>query len=73
MNISHQQVEALILVMIKMSKEVDDYRSLSNHKEDDEYVGYREGYYDACLDILTNLGYSVSEINEMEEVLAARK
>jgi len=69
MNISFKQVENFVAEMVKAWNEVDQYRARHDYTGDDEYVGYREGLYDAYLDVLLTLGYSVDEINEMESRL----
>lgn len=70
MLISHNQVLKVIEDMSKMSKEIDKERNRINYKgpeDDNSYIVYREGYYDACYDLLINLaGYSPEEIEELE-------
>lgn len=68
--LSQQQVEIIIKEMVNASEEVDEYRNSIVYNEDDEYVGYREGLYDAYLNVLHTVGYSVSEITRMEERLS---
>ncbi|MED4354464.1 hypothetical protein P9265_19495 [Schinkia azotoformans] len=70
MMVTHNQAFNIVKDMIKFSKEIDQERIRINYQSpdnDNAYITYREGYYDACLDFLTNvLNYSTEEIEEME-------
>lgn len=70
MMVTHNQALNIVKDMVKFSKEVEQERIRVNYKspnDDNAYINYREGYYDACMDLLTNvLGYSPEEIEEME-------
>jgi hypothetical protein len=72
MGLSFNQVERIVSEMVKAWNEVEEHRSRLDYTGDDEYVGYREGLYDAYLDVLVTLGYSVEEINEMESRLGKK-
>jgi hypothetical protein len=72
MGLSFNQVERMVSEMVKAWNEVDEHRNRQYYAGDDEYVGYREGLYDAYLDVLLTLGYSVDEINEIESRLGKK-
>ncbi|MEC1726949.1 hypothetical protein P9E34_19765 [Schinkia azotoformans] len=68
-SVHHAQIQSIIKDMVKMSMEIDKERKRINYQSpdnDNAYITYREGYYDACIDFITTLGYSVNEIEEME-------
>ncbi|MEC1772805.1 hypothetical protein [Schinkia azotoformans] len=69
-SVHNAQIQSIIKDMVKMSMEIDKERKRINYQspnDDNSYITYREGYYDACLDFITSLGYSVNEIEEMEK------
>jgi hypothetical protein len=72
MGLSFNQIERIVSDMVKAWNEVEEHRNQIDYVGDDEYVGYREGLYDAYLDVLLTLGYSVDEINEMESQIGKK-
>ncbi|WP_404403855.1 hypothetical protein [Jeotgalibacillus malaysiensis] len=52
--------------MVRITDEVESRREEVN--QDDQYISYREGLYDAYTDVLLKLGYTNEDIWKLEKL-----